>query len=223
MKYIIYDLETTGLSHEKDQPIEIGIIKIDDATKEIEEYDIFIKPAQPISDEIKNLTGLTNEMLEEKGVDISLAMPALFQAMGIRTDGYDEDVIIIGHNIIGFDNLFLRRYAEEMGYKMPEAKHYFDTAGEFRAMLLGEQKHVEEIDHDFHKRVLSLFAKGVRYNLTAACKHYGVEMPDAAHRANHDCRYTLRVFEKQKGIELIPGDPFHKAKSEDDGQDGFNF
>ncbi|MFA5318690.1 MAG: 3'-5' exonuclease [Patescibacteria group bacterium] len=216
MKYIIYDLETTGLDHTKDQPIEIGIIKIDDITKEIEEYDIFIKPAQPISDEIKNLTGLTNEILDEKGVDISLAMPALFKTMGIRGDGYDEDVKIIGHNILRFDNLFLQRYADEMGYQMPGAKHYFDTAGEFRAMLLGEERYIDEIDHDFHKRILSIFAKGVRYNLTAACNHYGIAMPDDAHRANHDCRYTLRVFEKQKGIELVPSNLFNKKNHKEE-------
>jgi len=222
MKYIIYDLETTGLDHTKDQPIEIGIIKIDDITKEIEEYDIFIKPQQPISDEIKNLTGLTNEMLDEKGVDINLAMPALFKVMGIRNDGYDEDVKIIGHNILGFDNLFLNRYAKELRYQLPKSDHYFDTAGEFRAMLLGEERHIGETDHDFHKRILSIFAKGVRYNLTAACKHYGIDMPDAAHRANHDCRYTLRVFEKQKNLILVPGDPFAK-NSGGEGQSGFNF
>jgi len=222
MKYIIYDLETTGLSHIENQPIEIGIIKVDDVSGDIEEYDIFIKPEQPISDEIKNITGITNEMLNEKGVALIPALQALFKVMGVRTDGYDEDVKIIGHNIIGFDNLFLYRYANEMGYQMPKPEHYFDTAGEFRAMLLGEKKYIDETDHNFHKRILSIFAKGVRYNLTAACNHYGVSMPDAAHRANHDCRYTMRVFEKQKGITLIKGDPFHKEKKKE-GQGGFNF
>ncbi len=223
MKYIIYDLETTGLSHIKDQPIEIGVIKIDDLTKEIEEYDIFIKPENPISTEIENLTGLTNAILAEKGVPLEPALLAFFKVLGLRQDGYDEEVKIIGHNIIGFDNLFLYRYAKELGYQIPHIKHYFDTAGEFRSILLGEQKHINEIDHDFHKRVLSLYAKGVRYNLTAACKHYGIEMPDVAHRANHDCRYTLRVFERQKGITLVEGNPFDKKKQEKAGQEGFNF
>ncbi len=211
MKYIIYDFETTGLDYQKDQPIEIGVIKIDE-NGEREEYDIFAKAPGPLSEDIKRITNITDEMLEERGIDIQTAMKALFHVMGMRQDGYDKDIMIIGHNIIGFDNLFLRRYAEKYGYQMPGKENYFDTAGEFRAKLLNEERYQDEIDHDFHARILKMMVQGVRYNLTVACQHYGVVMDKAAHRADADCMYTLQVFEKQKNLQLL------KTKTDEVGQ-----
>ncbi|MFH1326301.1 MAG: 3'-5' exonuclease [Candidatus Falkowbacteria bacterium] len=216
MQYIIYDFETTGLDHQKDQPIEIGIIKIDE-NGEREEYDIFIKPPAPLSEDIKRITGITDELLAEKGIDIEPAMKAFFYVLGLRPDGYDKNITIIGHNIIGFDNLFLRRYAEKYGYQVPPKEHYFDTAGEFRAKLLNEEKYQHENDHDFHERILRLIIQGVRYNLTAACQHYEITMDKDAHRADADCLYTLQIFEKQKGIQLL------KPKQSDQPQNAFNF
>jgi DNA polymerase III epsilon subunit-like protein len=217
MQYIVYDFETTGLDYRKDQPIEIGVIKINDAG-EREEYDIFIKPPAPLSEDIKRITNITDEMLAEKGIELEPAMKALFYLLGMTKDSYNQDTLIIGHNIIGFDNLFLSRYAKEYGYQMPPKKHYFDTAGEFRARLLNEEKYQNEITYDFHERILRIMMQGVRYNLTVACQHYGITMDKAAHRANNDCLYTLQVFERQNGLQLLK-----PKKSNLEGQGAFNF
>ncbi|MDP3900191.1 MAG: 3'-5' exonuclease [bacterium] len=202
MKYIAYDFETTGLDYQKDQPIEIGIIKIDNLGN-IEEHNFFAKAPEPLSDDTKRITGLTDELINEKGIDLQKAMEKMFEIMGIRKDGFDKDVTIIGHNIICFDNLFLYRYAGEYGYRFPARENFFDTAGEFRALLIGEQKFVHECDFDFHDRILKMNVKGARYNLTAACKHYGINMDKDAHRALHDSLYSLKVFEKQTGLSLL--------------------
>ena len=140
MKYIAYDFETTGLDYAKDQPVEIGAITVDDQTGETAQYDIFIKIPAPLSEDTKRITGITDEMLAEKGVALEGAMKALFKIMGLRPDGFDAAVTIIGHNIIGFDNLFLKKYAENYGYAFPERERFFDTAGEFRGLLLGEAR-----------------------------------------------------------------------------------
>src|SRR3990167_704278 len=193
MKYIAYDFETTGLDYAKDQPVEIGAITVDDQTGETAQYDIFIKIAAPLSEDTKRITGITDEMLAAKGVALEGAMKALFKIMGLRPDGFDAAVTIIGHNIIGFDNWFLKKYAEKYGYAFPERERFFDTAGEFRGLLLGEQRFVHECDYDYHDRMLRLNVKGARYNLTAACGYYKITMDHAAHRAHNDCLYALKI------------------------------
>lgn len=203
MKYIAYDFETTGLDWRKDQPIEIGMVVADDVTGAVDEYDIFITTPEPLAEEVKNLTKITDEMLAKEGIPIEAAMKQMFSVFGMRPDGVDENVVIIGHNIIGFDNWFLKKYAGELGYRMPAIEQFFDTAGEFRGMLLGEQRFVHECDHDYHDRILRLDVKGARYNLTAACNHYGITMDKQAHRAHNDCMYTLRVYERMKNKRLL--------------------
>lgn len=203
MKYIAYDFETTGLDWRKDQPIEIGMVVANEATGTVDEYDIFITTPEPLVEEVKNLTKITDEMLAAEGIPLEDAMKQMFDVFGMRPDGVDSDVVIIGHNIIGFDNWFLKKYAEEYGYQMPAIEQYFDTAGEFRGMLLGEERFVHECDHDYHDRILRLDTKGARYNLTACCNHYGIQMDKQAHRAHNDCRYTLQVYEKMAGKRLL--------------------
>lgn len=230
MKYITYDFETTGLDPRKDQPIEIGIIKVDDKTDEVEQYDIFIKSVEPLSEETKRITGITDDMIQDKGVDLEPAMKAMFKVFGLRPDGYDKDVTILGHNIIGFDNWFLKKYTEMYGYSFPDREHFFDTAGEFRGLLLGEKRFVHECDYDYHDRILKLDAKGARYNLTAACHYYNVPMDRAAHRAHNDCLFTLKVFEKQKDLHLLKhaiqpdiSDNDTAIQRDENGQGAFNF
>ena len=72
-RYVAFDLETTGLSPESDQMIEIGAVKIQDE-KIIGKYNCIIRPEVPVSDFIIELTGITRQMLQNgiplrKGVE----------------------------------------------------------------------------------------------------------------------------------------------------------
>jgi len=61
--YIVFDIETTGLSPEYDEIIEFSGFKIKDGFV-IDEFSTLIKPSYPIDFFIEELTGITNEMLE---------------------------------------------------------------------------------------------------------------------------------------------------------------
>ncbi len=64
--YVVFDLETTGLyPNSGDSIIEIGAVKIKDGNI-IDRYDELIKPDKLLSDEIIKITGINNEMLENK-------------------------------------------------------------------------------------------------------------------------------------------------------------
>jgi len=55
-RYIGLDFETTGLDITKDEPIQIGIIEIDENGKIIGEYQSLIKPDKK-TDELKHIVG----------------------------------------------------------------------------------------------------------------------------------------------------------------------
>ncbi len=66
-RYIGLDFETTGLDYTKDEPIQIGIIEIDEQGNIIGEYQSLIKPTKK-TDELKHIvgfiTGLSIDELE---------------------------------------------------------------------------------------------------------------------------------------------------------------
>lgn len=96
--YIVIDLETTGLSYQKDKIIEIGIVKV---RKNIivEQYQQLINPEIPISQTITDLTGITNEMVKDAPT-IKAVRKQLLTMIG--------DEVILGHNVV-FDIQFLKK------------------------------------------------------------------------------------------------------------------
>ncbi len=102
--YVAFDLETTGLNAENDNIIEIGALKVREG-KVVERFMEFLKPDEPISPMITNITGITNEMVKD--------------AKDTKTVIHDfvnfcEDRVLVGHNIM-FDYKFTKKYALQYG------------------------------------------------------------------------------------------------------------
>lgn len=87
--YCVLDLETTGFSPKQDDIIEVGIIKVNE-NKIIDEYTSLVKPVKKnLSKHITNLTGITNEMLENSPL-FSEICDEIFDFIGNN--------IIVAHN-----------------------------------------------------------------------------------------------------------------------------
>jgi DNA polymerase-3 subunit alpha (Gram-positive type) len=67
--YVVFDLETSGFYNEYDDIIEFGAVRVCNGTIK-ERIDFFIKPTKPISYKISELTHITNELLEQNGLEI---------------------------------------------------------------------------------------------------------------------------------------------------------
>ncbi|KMQ98345.1 dna polymerase iii subunit alpha [Lasius niger] len=65
LEYLVFDLETTGLSTNYHEIIEFGYVVVKNGTV-IEQNTILIKPITPVSTHITELTNITNEMLVDK-------------------------------------------------------------------------------------------------------------------------------------------------------------
>ena len=98
MDYLALDIETTGLSPEKDRIIEIGAVKYRDGKQE-DSFSCLIQNIQPLPWRIVELTGITDEMLAG-GRKEEEAILAFLE--------FAEDMpVLLGHNIL-FDYSFLK-------------------------------------------------------------------------------------------------------------------
>ena len=101
----VVDVETTGLSHHRDQVIEIGIrqFKFNRATGEIlsltSSYSALQDPGEPLDEEIVTLTGITDEMLKGQKINWDEVGSLLKSAQ-----------IVVAHNA-SFDRPFLDQSA----------------------------------------------------------------------------------------------------------------
>lgn len=121
---VVFDIETTGLDPATDQIIELGAVKIENGNI-VEKFSTFVKPTKKLAYEIVNLTGITDEMLED-APPIDLVIKDFYD--------FSKGCILCGHNIIGFDIKFIRREGENAGLDFNN--ELIDTMNEARVSKL---------------------------------------------------------------------------------------
>lgn len=119
--FVALDLEATGLSSKTDRIIEIGMVRYRDA-KETDSYQTFINPGRRLEENIKELTHITDE-------DVENAPEFKDVCEEIRTF-LGEDVLV-GHHVIT-DFALLKK--EFLSLKVSFDKEAIDTLRIARAM-----------------------------------------------------------------------------------------
>lgn len=104
-EYVIIDVETTGLDYNQDRIIEVGLLKIGmDGIKE--QFQCFVQTDKVIPENVANLTGITNEMIQRQGITEADAVNKIKEFIGSD--------LIVGYNV-QFDVRFLQKQGERVG------------------------------------------------------------------------------------------------------------
>ena len=122
--FVVFDFETTGLDSKINEIIEIGAVKISGG-KIVSTFSTFIKPSVDIPEEITELTGITNKMVEDSP-SINYVLPDFYK--------YCYGSALVAHNI-AFDYGFLSQIAKKMNYNFDNEQ--YDTLNMARQKLLG--------------------------------------------------------------------------------------
>lgn len=189
-----YDFETTGVTP-SDHPIQIAmkIVELSGGKEvSVKEYSNYIKSPIPVPARATSINGITDAILREKGISPEQAAKEISELINM------PQTLIIGHNIIGFDNRFMNQFLPQFGYKPIDTEWCFDTAGHFKALLIGEKMKKGETFESYHKRALHTPKEGIKYRLPLACSYYGIKTKESLlHNAIHDVNYTFEVFKIQ--------------------------
>lgn len=127
-EYIVIDIETTGLSPQWDEIIEIAALKVVNG-EIVDNYQSLLKPSYPIDSFISSLTGITNEMLESAPT---------FDDVHESFIEFIGNNILVGHNV-NFDINFL--YDEYERKNIILSNDFVDTMRISRRLFKDERHH----------------------------------------------------------------------------------
>lgn len=127
--YVLLDLETTGLNPHNDSIIEIGAVRVN-GFESVASFSSLVRPPVPISPFITDLTGISNEMVQD-AQGIELVLPAFLSFVGSS--------LVMGHNV-NFDVNFLYENCLRLfGHGFPN--DFIDTLRLSRMLYPGERHH----------------------------------------------------------------------------------
>ena len=98
---VFLDIETTGLNYDVDQIIEIGAIKV--VGSKVTEFHRIIRTDIHISEAVRNLTGITDDMLKD-GEELETSIREF--------NAFIKNSILVGYNL-SFDLRFLNKAMEK--------------------------------------------------------------------------------------------------------------
>lgn len=183
-KLLFIDTETTGLPlplgaelHRQPKIIEIGGVLFDTETDRIEEsFGQFIDPGEAISEEISEITGITNEDLK--------GQPTFGQYLTHLVDWFEKADVLIAHNA-EFDVNMIRienhRLIEsgEVNIDVPFPKKIICTVKEFSLIM------------------------GYDPRLSAAYEHFTGEKLDQKHRALDDAHALAKTAQASGIVAML--------------------
>lgn len=101
--YVVFDLETTGISCHHDEVIEISAVKVRNG-KVVDEFTTLVNPCRPIPYQASQVNHIYDDMVRNCPT-FECALKHFLEFAG--------NAVLVGHNINSFDMKFIRRDAEK--------------------------------------------------------------------------------------------------------------
>lgn len=211
--YVLFDLETTGISCEYDEVIEISAVKVQ-AGEVVDEFTTLVNPGRPIPPQASRVNGITDDMVADS--------PTFEEALKDFLE-FASDAVLVGHNIISFDMKFMQRDVQKFFGKyigndcidtlqlarlyLPELHHHTltDLAGHYGIDADGAHRALN--DCRMNQKVFECLKKEIENPSEAAravkkCPKCGNLLKRRSGRYGEfwgcmgypDCRYTMNIY-----------------------------
>ena len=108
--YVVFDVETTGLSSVYDRMIELAAVKMREG-QVVDSFEAFINPNRTLSSFTTELTGITNDMVNKADQE-EMVLERFYE--------FSKGTILVAHNA-SFDMSFLNKGYQRMGLESSQA------------------------------------------------------------------------------------------------------
>jgi len=197
-KILFWDCETENLSLgdssiHKNRPWQSGFILCQGKKTLLEKQENIWWPDLNISEEAAKITRFDRLDYEQTARDPKEVWDEFAQYF------YDPSVLIVGQNILNFDNYILNNWRRNMGMAVDWS--FVNRVIDTRALSVAIQKGNKTVDHSdlycWQMRFMHHREKGIKASLQWLVKNYGGTYDGSLHHDGlEDARYTKFVFDK---------------------------
>jgi len=192
-RYFVFDTETEGLNLVTSKPWQVAWLVVE-GDKIISRNDKFIQwPTLNVSEGAAKVTGFSRKEYEKKAESPDQVW------CEFSTELYNEDNLIIGQNLLGFDVYMVNVWRNLMGMQSDHSyvRRIIDTKS--LATAIAKQIPVDKDNFlPWQYRLLNYKERGLRTSQAALLKKYNIPHdPKRLHDALYDIEMNFKVFRKQ--------------------------
>ena len=194
-KYLIFDYETCNLNlnHYSNKPWQLGFI-IAKGSRVINKYDFYLSwDDLKMSKEAERITQFSKSKYDKLKQDSKKCLNEFEKYL------YDEEYLIVGHNILGFDVYMHNIHRALLGLKSDYS--YINRILDTNCLARGIKNDIAFSKNDstisYQYKLHHLRTRGIKTNLKQLCKDYSLEFDDKKlHEALYDVEKTFEVLNK---------------------------
>ena len=192
-RYFVFDTETEGLNLVTSKPWQVAWLVVE-GDKIISRNDKFIQwPTLNVSEGAAKVTGFSRKEYEKKAESPDQVWSEF------STELYNEDNLIIGQNLLGFDVYMVNLWRNLMGMQSDHSyvRRIIDTKS--LATAIAKQIPVDKDNFlPWQYRLLNYKERGLRTSQATLLKKYDIPHdPKRLHDALYDIEMNFKVFRKQ--------------------------
>ena len=192
-RYVVFDTETEGLNLVTSRPWQVAWLLVEGDTI-IDKHDYYIHwPNLNVSEGAARVTGFSYKEYSKK----SLPPNTVWEKFS--KDLYDENNLIVGQNLLGFDVYMVNVWRKLMGLggNYSYVKRIIDTKS--LATAIAKQIPVERENLiAWQYRLLNHRERGLKTSQATLLKKYNIDHdPKRLHDALYDIEMNFKVFRKQ--------------------------
>ena len=192
-RYIVFDTETEGLNLVTSRPWQVAWLVVE-GDEIIARNDMFVHwPNLNVSEGSAKVTGFSLKEYNKK------SMPPNIVWEKFSEDLYDENNLIVGQNLLGFDVYMVNIWRKLMGRNADYSfvPRIIDTKS--LATAIAKQIPVDKDDFiGWQYRLLNYRERGLKTSQATLLKKYNIDHdPKRLHDALYDIEMNFKIFRKQ--------------------------
>ena len=193
-KYVIFDTETEGLNLVSSKPWQLAWIEAKGKKITKKQNRFLMWEELNVSEDAARITGFSKKDYLSKAEDPAIVFKEFMDLIS------QDDVIVVGQNILGYDLYMLGVIARNLNIKIDYsfAKRCFDTKAIATAIAKDNKNPDKEDFLAWQLRYLNYRERGLKSSQKFLLQYYDIDFDEKKlHDALYDIEKNFEIFQKQ--------------------------